>query len=337
MHSFVAFIVGIMCAWAFPKGKYPPLGKWRPLAGGVAAIFPHIEEAFLLFGNGKEFYIQFAHSITWNPFLAPIYSLLLAVIFGQIAKRDWQIFFPITLVSMLFSIFLAIFTFDGVKIFYPLGDLRIAFESLYSFDLTILSVALLVIVLDFILPRWGKDISRIGIVIIVIYIGVITTFSWRAEDIAKQYAKALSLDVVSIDTLPQPISPMNWRLIITTTDNRLHDSMININRKEEKIITESSNRASKINALYKPVNKAIWRIYKRFGKGEQTKFIQDTWQDQPAWLRNYTRFDVFRKLNVKSAMPCVEFKDIRTLGARKLKSGIFSVCKKANGNYIIEI
>jgi inner membrane protein len=169
---------------------------------------------------------------------------------------------------------------------------------------------------------------------IAIYLGVITTFSWRAQDMAEQYAGALDLKSTQIHAIPQPISPMNWRLVVATEDNRVHDTMINIAREKEKIISDTSNRAAKIDALYKPVDKAVWRIYRRFGKGERTEFIQDVWKDQPDWLRHYARFHVFKKLDVQAGMPCVEFKDLRTLGARKEESGLFVSCKTEAGEYV---
>lgn len=335
MHSFVAFLFGMMCAWALPKAKkHRSLGRWRALIGGIAAIFPHIEEGFLLLGYGKDTYIQFANSITWTPFLIPLYSMLLAVVISKIIKHSWQAIFPITLVSMLFSSFLAMFTLEGVKIFYPLNDFTISLSSVYTFDLTILGIAIFIIALDFVLPSWSKKLSRVGMLAIAIYLGIITTFSWRAEGMAEQYAEALNLKTTHVYAIPQPISPLNWRLIIATEDNRMHDTMININRKEEIMTTDSSNRATRINSLYKPVDKAVWRIYKRFGKGEQVDFVQDVWTDQPDWLRHNIRFHVFRKLGVQAGMPCVEFKDLRTLGARKEESGLFVSCKTEDGKYL---
>jgi hypothetical protein len=334
MHSFVAFLFGMMCAWALPQSsKYPPLGRWRALAGGLAAIFPHIEEVFLLLGSGKSTYIQFLHSVTWNPFLVPLYSLLLAVLMAKLIRHSWQALFPIMLISMMFSSLLAMFTLDGVKIFYPINDFTIAFSSLYTFDLTILGLALLVLALDFVLPRWSKDLSRFGMLCIVVYIGIITTFAWRAEEMAEQYAEALNLKTKAIYTIPQPISSMNWRLIVKTKDDRMHDTMVNIGRQEGIEISDTSNRATRINALYKPVDKAVWRIYRRFGSGEDKSFIKDVWHDQPEWLQHYTRFHVFRRLSVKNNMPCVEFKDLRTIGARNTESGLFISCKTKNGTY----
>lgn len=335
MHSFVAFVFGVMCAWAVPQSKKAAsLGKWRPLSGGLAAIFPHIDIIFLLFGRGEEIFIQFSRGITWNPLLVPLYSLVLAAIIGKISKKSWQVFFPIVLISMLLSVLLAIFTFEGIKPFYPVSDMVLSLSAIHSFDLTILGIALAVVVLDFALGNWGRDISRIAIVAIAIYIGVVITFSWRAEGMAEQYAEALGLEGEAY-ALPQPISPMNWRLIVTTSDDRIHDTLVNIGREDELEVKEDSNRASRINALYKPLNKAVWRIYRRFGKDlDKSTFVKDVWMAQPSWLQEYIKFHVFRKLTMKDNVPCVQFKDIRTIGAKNVESGIVTFCKKANGEYL---
>ena len=230
---------------------------------------------------------------------------------------------------------LSVFTKQGVKLFWPVLPWRISLELLGPFDYILMFGASLLFILGMVFKQWQRYFGRVAMLLALVYLVVLVTFHFKAANFAEKYANALALEVEDIHLLPQPISSLSWRVIIETKDNRLHDTMINLFLKEPLKVTESSTRARRIAALYKPMDKAIWRIYNRIGShrtGEGTMYVEKAWKALSESPFNWeTRFVVFKGFTEHNGTSCAEFRDLRREGARKDEKGTYLVCAEGEG------
>ena len=320
-----------MCAWGCKrKHAASGLGLKRLAAGATAAAFPHIEVLFYLFGD--EVYKGLQGGVTWSLILFPIYAFIIAYAFQLYSKIPWKNYYITTLVCLFVSILFSMFTLEGIRPFAPILNIRFAFGLIHGFDLTILAIAILTFSLGWVLKRWQRDVSRVGFGLCLIYLLVMLTFYIKADSFADKYAEIFKLEVTKVHLLPQPISPLNWRVILETKDGKLHDTLINLFRTSEKERTDQSTRAARIDSLYKPLDKAVWRIYRRFGN-KDTNFAKRAWismlntGSQFSWT---TRYAVFKSEIKYNSNRCAMFKDLRFEGSRRDKKGAYLICHENN-------
>lgn len=331
MHVSLSFLIGLVCAWAFKRRRGDgQLGYHRPLAGGVAAAFPHIDQVVNFIAPSFAPAVQ--GGLTWSVLLLPIWAFIVAGVFGLLGRGKLKDFYGFVLGSLLVSFLLALASGEGIRPFEPFSTQTLALNLFYAFDLTILIICLLTLVFRFIFKGLKRDLSRVGLVAIIVYAAVVASFHYKAESFAMQYVAALELEPTGIHALPQPISPMNWRLVVETERERLHDTMINLFREKEVETDDTSTRAKRIDALYKPLDRAVWRIYRRFGNRDypsRAMQVQEAWlilqASSVAWE---SRFAVFTRFEEYLNQRCVRFRDLRTIGARRPDVGQYLVCAR---------
>tara|TARA_R110000868_G_scaffold190862_1_gene434856 strand:- start:155963 stop:157018 length:1056 start_codon:yes stop_codon:yes gene_type:complete len=332
MQFLISIFFGMLCAWALKRKSEPSgLGCWRLAAGALAGAFPHLDFVLHLFGTS--FALGYSNSIFWSVILTPIYTNLIAFLLSLVSGKSWKDFVPVTTGALFLTIILAMLTSKGIQPFAPFTHFNVALGLVYPFDITIMGMSILAIGCGFLLPSWKRDIARLTLVLVVGYVAVLGTFYIKSYSVASNYAEAFNLDVEKIHVIPQPISSFNWRLVVETKDQRFHDTMINLFRKEAVELNGEDSRIARIDSLYKPVDEAVWRVYRRYGHKNKA-FAKS------AWLSMYQSSDQFKALsrfwvaqNVISynGNTCARFVDLRREGSRRAKEGMFMICKENNG------
>lgn len=331
MNIIICFLVGWLCGTALQKKG--DTAYWLPAAATVAALLPQVELFYYFLGEG--FRLQYFYGFSWSILLAPFAALAVALAFGAVSGRGLVAVFPAAMLGVAVSIFMGALTSNGAQIFAPVLSWRLALNIIDVFDLFIFAFTLLGVIFGVILPAWRNRIARFALVLVAIYIIIVATFAWKAHQFAQQYVDGFNLQVEKIHTLPQPISPFNWRIIIETTSGRLHDTRVNLFRTEPLKIDETAKRSWRIYAQYKPLDQAIWRIYPRYGRlksGRAMKFIKSTWaslHDSTFGWR--TRFAVFKQFVSFSNTQCVQYQDLIKAGANRSYAGQYLVCLAPKG------
>lgn len=332
MQFLISILFGMLCAWAL-KSKISPsgLGYWRLLAGGLAGAFPHLDVILNLFGD--DIALGYSGSIFWSLILTPIYTNIIAFILSIVSGKEWKDFVPVTTGALILTILLAMLTSKGIQPFAPFSHMNVSLGLVYPFDLTIMGMSVIALSFGFLLPNWKRDIARLTLVLVIGYTIVLGTFYLKAYSFASSYADAFSLEIEKIHVIPQPISSFNWRLIVETKNQRYHDTMINLFRKSEVALDGEDTRIDRIDSLYKPVDQAVWRVYRRYGH-------KDKAFSKSAWLSMYKSSDQFKLLsrfwvaqNVVSynGNTCARFVDLEHEGSRRAKEAVFMICKENKG------
>jgi len=331
MHVLITLLLGAIVAFALQRhSDTDRLGYWRPLAGAVAAALPYVDYLFWLFG--PTFYAQHHFAETWSVYLLPFYGAALAWGMGYASKKPWLYFLPITVVALFVSVLLGVMTEQGLRIYTPFSQNYVTGQIVYSFDMVMFVSLLFAVLVCFLLKKWQRDLSRVVLVLLVGYVFVLTTFHAKAEAFARGYERTMDLDVIRTEVMPQPLSPMNWRIIIHTTDDRMHDTLVHLGSGPKKGESEAQNRTERVAALYKPLDEAVWRIYRRFGKSAATPIARAAWVSHVdnRVFRWKMRYAVMKDIYQFDGSDCVRFKDLRMEGAKRDYLGTFLLCPPAD-------
>lgn len=328
MNWFLTLFLGFVVAQAVRrKNDSCSVGwQWRVLAGATAATFPHLASAIAAIN--PMFAMRLADGALWSPLMAPFWALGLAHVFGLLGRRPWTCFYPIAITALGLSVALKLFTFEGSRLFWPLTDFRTGIGLMFGLDITLTAILMATSALFLVFPKFKRDIARAGLLICVVYVVVIGTFYWKASAVGWRYQEALGLQNADLFVLPQPISALNWRLIVTDNQNRLHDTRVNIFRKDELEVGDTSTRAWRIHAQYKPVNQAVWSIYRRFGyeerEHEELQKMFNALSNSPYAAQ--TKFAIFNGWVKMSQYKCAKWQDLRKLHAKRKGAGTYLLC-----------
>lgn len=332
MQFLISVFFGMVCAWAVKiSPKASGLGHWRLVAGAMAGAFPYVGSVIGIFS--ESLWLAYGNGLFWSIALMPVYTNVIAYVLAVITGRTWRCFVPVTTGVLFFVILMALFTSKGVQLFAPFSQKFFAIGVIYPFDITVLGICVLVLALGFMLPMFKREIARGGMILIAAYIVGLGLCYLRAYNFANTYAKSFDLDVEKVYAIPQPISAFNWRVVIETKDQRYHDTMVNLYRDHEIQLDGQDSRVTRINSLYKPMDKAVWRVYRRYGYKNKA-FAKSAWvsmyksSEQFRWI---SRFWVAKDVIQHHGTQCARFVDLRREGSRRLHDGMFMICRENNG------
>ena len=337
MHFLISIVIAFLVAWAFRKRSTPdPLGGWRLVACVTAAALPHADRLFYVFN--QSFGLLYQYTFMWSALLAPLFAFGLAQGFSVISggtqpesKRTCMRFFVPVFATFVFNIALAVLSENGVALFAPLWFGRVSLSVLHSFDVGLLIGLIVFALLVLMLNRWKTDIARIVLALLIVYVGIVGTFKAKAYQVGKRYGVSMGLSVEKVHTLPQPLSPFYWRIVVLTTDGRLHATRISLKRSNPVEITPDMNAIERAKAVYMPIHTAVWRIYNRYGN-QNPDFVHQGWQSDVskslAWI---SRFAVFQEMRTYQNMPCAQLKDLRFDGRKEAHLGTYLLCQADDG------
>lgn len=337
MHIIISLILGVLVAWAFRKRDKPdPLGLWRVGACVLAAVVPHLDQLFYIISPGAG--LMYQYTFMWSALLAPLFAFVIAQGFSYLSggmqpesKRTWQRFFMPVFAVFVFSILLAVLSENGVAVLAPLWFGRVSFSIIHSFDVGLLMGLVVFTLLALMTGKWKTDVARIVLVLLIAYVGLVGTFKIKAHSVGTRYGEAMGLEVQRVYTLPQPLSPFYWRVIVLTEDGRLHDTLISLKRANPMATTPDMNTIQRAKAAYMPVHAAIWRIYNRYGL-EKPELVKEAWHSDISQSLGWpSRFAVFQRMSTYSGMPCAQFKDLRFEGLKAEHLGVYLLCRSEEG------
>lgn len=285
--------------------------KNRLWLGGLAATFPDIDYIGSVL-NPLSFISDWHRSLTHSFIMLPLWALLLGLIYAFICnnKDQWREATLISAVAIFSHILSDTITSWGTQIFAPLSTSRITLGTTFVIDpyftLIVLSGLLISIY------RRSRFIATLALLGLVVYVGFQALLKSQVYDIAESRIVENQWPATSIYVMPQPLSPFNWKIIITETEE-YHMTYLNLLASVKKLLPEhTSNSLLNILDHYRSPSQLLWAHYTRYGDATDRAVAWSAWH-QPEFerYRRFAQFPAVTRVILDQGESCVEFMDLR--------------------------
>lgn len=302
-------------AAATPSASAASLPVWQTVAAGAAAAaFPDLD--FVLGYVSELAYLRGHRGVTHSLVLLPLWGLLLAWLFGRLARRsrpetDWRGFYAVACAGILIHIGGDLITQFGTMILAPFSDRRFGWGTTFIIDLVITGL-LVAGLAGSALWRRSRIPAATALALVVAWIGVGALGRGEAIAAARTWAAANKVPVVEVDAAPRPASPFNWTAIVFDGE-QYHYAHLNTRRSEILAAGPDDNFIRRFSAPYRPVALARWESRPRFGNGDLQGFAREVWSKEDfAFYRWFAMFPVLdHAQRDASGSLCAGFRDLR--------------------------
>lgn len=280
--------------------------------GFAAGAFPDIDFGLRLIDTLT--YLNWHQGITHSLALLPLWAWLLARLFSWLSNRryPWRAFFAPALLGLAIHIAGDLLTAYGTMLAAPFSEQRFSVPLTFVIDPYFSAIIAAGFAAAMILPQQRKP-AVVALAVLGCYVGLQGFLHQRATQVGEGYAQSHGLSGASVHALPQPLTPFNWKIIVSHGDVH-HEALVNLWRTRSPAPPgPESGMLRRIAAGYQPVSAAAWRRHTRFGElPSQTALAREAWnQETFADYRRFAMFPAFERIETAGERVCVWFFDLR--------------------------
>jgi len=328
MDSITHGLSGMLLGRVLHKTQQPAglTLRARFLVGFLCAIFPDID--FVMRAGGMLTYLNTHRGVTHSILLAPIWAWLLAWLFAWLwrGRYSWRAFYLLCLLSILAHIIGDLITAYGTMLFAPLSNGKLSWSTTFIIDLYFTAIIALTLIVAAMTKRHGRQIAIAGALLLISYIGFQGFLQHAAVRLAYDRIAQQQLRHATAEAIPQPLSPFNWKLIISDQDS-YQVAYVNLWREEVITVTADANWLGKLNALYAPKRALVWQAIPRFGGDEpQQALSKHIWQSEA--MRDIRGFMLYPSTFFANDSGCAWFVDQRFVLSNMRQPFVFGGCQE---------
>ncbi|SOD42084.1 metal-dependent hydrolase [Nitrosovibrio sp. Nv4] len=303
----------------------------RMTVGFVAAAFPDCDFVLRLFDTLT--YVSLHRGVTHSIILLPVWALLVAWLLSVLTHRrySWQAIFGTAALGIAIHIAGDVFTAYGTMLLMPFSSHRFAIPFTFIIDPYFTGIIATGLAAVMIKPQ-KRHAAVIACLVLGCYVGFQGILHSRAVTIGETYAENHGLMEAEVHAFPQPLSPFNWKIIVSHEGN--YDiALVNLWRTQSRQIPDPASGLlgmwGRIAAGYRPVSAATWVRRKRFGETKsQNVLAREAWeQDIFARFREFAAFPVLDQIESRGSRVCVSFFDLRFSVPSLPPSLVFGLCR----------
>ncbi len=331
MDTLTHALSGMLVAKASYR-KTEVLPYWlRSWLGFFIAAFPDIDFISRFFG--MQAYLTYHRGITHSIIMMPVWAIIIAWLLAKLLSRftrfdfSWRQLLPLCLLSLGVHLFGDVITAYGTEVLAPFSDFRLSLPTTFIIDLYFSGILLLAINTSFIFRKHSKNIALGGVMILMTY--VLIQGYWLRMAVGEAYASmpTQKMQASKVIAIPQPLSPLNWKIIIETED-RLFVRYINLYRTELKTATEKDDMFTRVNALYTPTSHLNWLVISKMGQDPAHALAKQIWNaDKFKQVRRFMEFPAVYRFEKFPEMQCIWFADQRFVLGDIRAPFIFGACQ----------
>jgi inner membrane protein len=288
-----------------------PLGR-RVAIGALVAMFPDID--IVASWLSPLAYLYHHRGVTHSLLMLPLWTVLLAWIFALIWRggAGWKTYAPVVAMSLAVHIAGDWITTFGTMIFAPLSDYRHGLGTTFIIDLWLSGIIVAGLLLSL---AWRR--SRLpavaGLAVLVGYVVMQSVLLQRAVEFGEHYARTKGVVHARVTAMPRPVSPFNWMVVVEDAKG-YHYSHINLIREQVQPAGTDAGFIAKLDAVYRPLDQAIWETEVRHGDGSQGAVVRAVFEDpQFAFFRWFSAYPALHRIDSEPTFLCIWFKDLRFL------------------------
>lgn len=302
--------------------------------GFLAAAFPDSDYILQLVNNDFLVYLNYHRGITHSLILLPLWALMLTLLLSKIMRPmpDWRSLFALCCLCLGIHIAGDVITSYGTMILAPFSDWRASLDLTFIIDFIFTGILLLGLSGSIVL-RSKQLAARTGLAVLLAYLGLQSWAHQQAVTLGEDAAMLNDWNGVAISAIPQPLSPLDWKIIIAH-DQHYHVGLVRLYGEETRGDVGQGMIAT-VRASYQPPGKLQWQREHRYGADPQKiEAIRAAWlSDDIADFRRFTRFPVLLQ-HTTSPGHCYWFTDLRFMLQGRPLSRLFTygICYADNSD-----
>lgn len=307
-----------------------PVGR-RVIVGTLVAAFPDIDVVASWISPLA--YLYNHRGVTHSLVMLPLWTFLLAWIFALIWRGGpgWKTYAPVVAMSLAVHIAGDWITTFGTMIFAPFSDYRHGLGTTFIIDLWFSGIIVAGLLLSW-LWRRSRVPAVAGLAVLAGYVVLQYVLLQRAVDFGEGYARAEGLVQARITAMPRPVSPFNW-MVVVEDEKGYRYSHINLIRKVVLQARDDAGFIARLDAVYRPLDQAIWESDVRYGGGSQGSVVRAVFEHPEfEFFRWFAAYPALHRIDSEAASLCVWFKDLRFLTpGRDGFPFIYGMCSEGAG------
>jgi inner membrane protein len=308
----------------------------RSWIGFLACAFPDGDIVVRLF-TSQLGYLNLHRGVTHSLIMLPIWAVLLGGLFWWLFRRGRR-FQPIAVLcglAIVLHIAADFINSYGTQILAPLSDRKFAWASTFIIDpgfTAILVAGLLVSVW-----RESRRAAAVSLAVLALYVGGEAVAHLRAAALGDAYARRHALAGAVTDVFPQPLSPFNWKIVVSAADG-YHIAYVNLLAGQPPPPPgPDAGLVTRVLALYQPANRLDWQTRRRFGDNTDVRTFAEMAWARPgfAGFRRFAALPWLTDVERTGNTECAWFSDLR-FSIGELRSPFrYGMCREGVGHWVL--
>jgi len=328
-HALSGALLARVIAPRLPQASTPTLRR-ALIAGALSAAFPD-SDVVISFFSDQLTYLNLHRGVTHSLLLLPLWAMLLAYVFTlpERNRGKWRGYFVLAMGGIAIHIAGDVITSFGTQIFAPFTSWKASLPFTFIIDPWFSGIIVAGLLASW---RWRHS-SRpalIALAVLAGYVGFQAVLNTRATALGEKYAMQQGYQDAQVVALPQPLSPFNWKIIVTDRDH-YEVAYVNLHRQSAPAQpAQGSGLLARIDAVYQPVQGVTWHQDARFGDSdEQQQLSRDAWSAPVmAPVRRFIEYPALAQINHREPQgTCVWFDDLRFTLSDVRSPFRFGVCR----------
>lgn len=306
-----------------------PSRRARLVAGALAAAFPDSDISLRAIDTLT--YLNWHQGVTHSLLMLPFWAWVLAHVFAMFDRNvsGWRGYYGVCALGIGAHIAGDFITNYGVMLIAPLSTWRVSVPTTFLIDVYFSTIIIIGLLASW---RW-RDSRRPAIIATSVLLGYVafqTVLRQQALEIGLAYSRDNNLSSAKVQALAQPLSPLNWKLLVSEDDIH-HVAQVNLLRTGFDTAPPPADAGllSVLAASYHSPDGLLWARHVRLGGNpSESDLVRAAWEDDA--LREFRRFAVYPALyavETNASNECVSFVDLRFVLAGLAPSFRFAACR----------
>jgi inner membrane protein len=324
---------GALVARAAAPGASRPAAlsaRARLAAGLAAAAFPDCDFALRLVDTLT--YLNWHQGITHSLVLMPAWAWALAHLFSWISRGRyaWRAFYVVAMLGIAIHIAGDLVTAYGTMLFAPFSMQRYSMPLAFVIDPYLTALLAGGFAMVAFRPH-SRPAAVVSLLSALTYVALLANLHSRALDFGREYAVRQRIEDAAIHALAQPLSPSNWKVIVSDRDGH-HETYVNLWRRKGPAPPENASALREIFLAYRPGSMLEWRRHPRFGADPAYASIaREAWsRDEFEPFRRFAMFPVLESVRNDAGELCAWFYDLRFSVPTLTPSFRYGMCRSSS-------
>lgn len=280
-------------------------------------------------------YLYHHRGVTHSLVMLPVWTILLSLLLAFVWRRGpgWKTYAPVVALSLTAHIAGDWITSFGTMMLAPFSDYRHGLGTTFIIDLWFSGIILAGLLMS-LLWRHSRWPAVAGLVVLVGYVGLQYANLQQAVEFGERAARELGHGPARVSALPRPVSPYNWMVVLEYEEGYRY-AHINLHRKTVRSAAPDAGLIARLDAVYRPLDQAVWETDVRFGKGSQGAAVRAAFEHPDfGFFRWFSAYPALYAMDARDDDFCIWFKDLRfiTPGRGRLPF-IYGMCSEGAGPF----